>query len=288
MNYIEKIQHLSELIYNTDAIVIGGGSGLSSAAGYNHYHWSSVFLKQMGVFQEHYGFTSPFAGFYHCFSSLEEQWAYYAAYTRAIQTADIGKPYLDLKNIIGNKPHFIITTNIDGQFERVFSTKHICDFQGNFRYFQCSQPCHDTIYNNETSIEKIFFNINKFRVPSELVPRCPKCGRQMVPWVRDDAFLEGESWKLSLKNYYDFLEKWLLQNNSSKVLLLELGVGDMTPSIIKLPFWEITEKNANVTYVCINKNKSSMPMHIKDKSLHITGDLSLVLEELKKECDKNR
>ena len=28
------------------------------------------------------------------------------------------------------------------------------------------------------------------RLPEEAVPRCPDCGRVLVPWVRDDTFLE--------------------------------------------------------------------------------------------------
>lgn len=256
MNNAEKIQYLSQLINSMDAVVIGGGSGLSSSAGYDHYHWSSFFSERLGSFREHYGFTSPFAGFYHCFSKPEEKWAYYSAYAHAMQTAPAGKVYSDLKRIIDQKPYFIITTNVDGQFERVFDEKYICDFQGNFGYFQCSQPCHDYVYKNDKAVEEMYNSISDFRIKTELIPRCPECGRQMVMWVRDDTFLEGEKWDKSTKHYYDFLEKWLIHNNGSKVMLLELGVGEMTPSIIELPFWNIAENNENVTLVRINKSES--------------------------------
>ena len=61
----------------------------------------------------------------------------------------------------------------------------------------------------------------------------------------------------------------------------ELGVGEMTPSIIKLPFWEMTYKNEKVFYACLNQKKSSVPEHIKDKGIYIAGDLAETLRDLK-------
>ncbi len=65
------------------------------------------------------------------------------------------------------------------------------------------------------------------------------------------------------------------------VLLLELGVGDMTPSIIKLPFWELTAKNTNVFYACLNQAASHGPEHLQNRSLYLQGDLAETLSELR-------
>ena len=91
------------------------------------------------------------------------------------------------------------------------------------------------------------------RLPEEWVPRCSDCGRVLVPWVRDDTFLEGVQWKENLARYHDFLRHWLLEESGKRIVLLELGVGEMTPSIIKLPFWQLAAKNDNVFYACLNK-----------------------------------
>lgn len=271
---------LAKKIREADAVIIGGGSGLSSASGYNHYHWTAAMEKILGEFKEHYGFVSPFAGFYYCYSSYEQQWGYYSKYIRCMQEAPTGRPYLDLKEIIGEKPCFILTTNVDMQFHRVFAEQQICEFQGSFDYFQCSQPCNDRIYQNRNAIMKISECLKDFSIPAEIVPRCPECGRVMVPWVRDDTFLEGTVWKESVKRYQDFLKRHLGDENN-KVLLLELGVGEMTPGIIKLPFWEMTAKNKNVFYACLNQEKSNAPEHLCEKSVYIAGDLVDILHELK-------
>ena len=143
-----KLRELAERIDQADAVVIGGGSGLSSAAGYDHYHWSPALSEALSPFREQYGFTSPLAGFYHCFSSYGEQWGYYSQYIRFMWEAPTGQPYLDLQALIADKPAFVLTTNVDQQFFRVFPQKQICAFQGDFSYCQCSQPCRDDIGEN--------------------------------------------------------------------------------------------------------------------------------------------
>ena len=242
------LQELAERIDQADAVVIGGGSGLSSAAGYDHYHWSPALSEALAPFREQYGFTSPLAGFYHCFSSYGEQWGYYSQYIRFMWEAPTGQPYLDLQTLVADKLVFVLTTNVDQQFFRVFPQEQICTFQGDFSYCQCSQPCRDDIWKNRELVKELTSRLNGVRLPEEVVPRCPDCGRVLVPWVQDDTFLEGTFWQDSLHRYHRFLRHWIMDQSDKKVLLLELGVGEMTPSIIKLPFWELTAKNENVFY----------------------------------------
>ena len=272
---------LAEKIHQADAVLIGGGSGLSSAAGYNHYHWLPYMEECLQDFKEWYGLKSPFDGFYYCYSSPEQQWAYYARYIQSMWDAPTGQPYYDLRDIVAEKEVFVLTTNIDMQFERIFQKERICDYQGNSGYVQCSQPCHDQIYSNVEMIRRMNENIRELRVTSELLPRCNECGRIMVPWVRDDTFLEGKDWREGVRRYENFLKKYLMNGTDKNVVLLELGVGEMTPSIIKLPFWEMTYKNEKVFYACLNQKKSSAPEHIKDKGIYIAGDLAETLRDLK-------
>lgn len=171
-----KIKQLAAQISLADAIVIGVGSGMSSAAGYNHYHWMPSMEKYLEDFKRYYGFSSPFAGFYYCYSSLEQQWAYYARYIYSMWHSPTGQPYLDLKEIVDGKDYFVLTTNVDMQCERVFPKERLCSFQGNIGYFQCSQPCHDHLYENHEIIEKMNQKIKGITLSPELVPRCPNVG----------------------------------------------------------------------------------------------------------------
>ncbi len=279
------IELLKTKIHQADAIIIGGGSGLSSAAGYNHYHWRQGLTDSLRLFIDYYGFKSAFDGFYHCYSNYESQWGYYSNYIRAMFDAPTGSPYKDLKKLLGNKPHFVLTTNIDMQFERVFDPKDIFTYQGDMGYLQCSQPCHDTLYPAKDYIYDLSKQLDQeLKVPTDLVPRCPECGRILIPWVRDDTFLEGKDYMESQKRYYNFANEWISQKDKN-VLLLELGVGEMTPTIIKLPFWDTTVRNDNVTYICINTEDSSAPEHLGEKGYYIRGDLAEILHEAVKSSE---
>lgn len=281
-----EIEYLAELIQQADAIVVGAGSGLSSAAGYNHYHWMPAIESYLQEFKEYYQFTSPFAGFYYCYSSLEQQWAYYAKYIYSMWHLPTGQPYLDLQAILADKDCFVLTTNVDGQCRRVFPQERLCEYQGNMGYFQCSQPCHEHIYENRDAVEAMNRALQGMVLPTHLLPRCPECGRIMVPWVRDDTFLEGTAWQEGVARYHAFLRHWLMEQTGKKLLLLELGVGEMTPSIIKLPFWQLTAQNENVFYACLNQKDSHAPEHLKGKSLYLQGDLAETLSRLRQKLCK--
>lgn len=279
--YQENINTLLQKIQEADAIIVGGGSGMSSAAGYNHYHSKEIFENKFSQFEKKYGFNSLFDAYYYLYSTHEERWGFFSQYIKFMYEASPGQPYLDLYEILKNKPHFILTTNIDMQFSKVFHEEKICLFQGDFRYFQCSQPCHDKLYKNKDIIYEMDKNLIGTKVPLELIPRCPKCGRIMMPWVRDYEFLEGSSWKDGVRSYQNFLKEHLEESKDKTVLFLELGVGDMTPSIIKLPFWKMTTNYPNTFYISINQEKSSTPKHLQGKSMAIAEDIAQVLHEVR-------
>ncbi|MBU3216526.1 NAD-dependent protein deacetylase, SIR2 family [Clostridium estertheticum] len=275
-----NIEILMDKINSADAIVIGGGSGLSSAAGYNYYHSKQIIENNFKEFGKKYGFKSLFDAYYYLYSTNEERWGFFSKSIKFMYEANPGQPYLDLYEILKNKPYFILTTNIDMQFSKVFPEDKICMFQGDFSYFQCSQPCHDKIYKNNDIIDKMIGNLIDTKVSSDLIPRCPKCGRIMMPWVRDYEFLEGDYWNGIVSNYQNFLKKYLEEENK-KVLFLELGVGDMTPSIIQLPFWKMTASYPNTFYISINLKKTSAPKHLQGRAMAISEDIASVLGALR-------
>lgn len=282
----KDIESLARLITAADAVVVGAGSGLSSAAGFNHYHWTPALETYLGEFKDYYRFTSPFVGFYYCYSFPEQQWAYYTKYIYSMWHLPTGQPYLDLKAVFAGKDYFVLTTNVDMQCERVFPGERVCSYQGNMGYLQCAQPCHDQLYENRELIEIMNQSLRKTVLPPEMVPRCPECGRIMVPWVRDDTFLEGKDWRSGTERYEKFLTRYLLEQPEKKVLLLELGVGEMTPGVIKLPFWDMTALNSQVFYACLNQETSSAPEHLKGRSLYLQGDLADILKELRVQLGK--
>lgn len=273
----ESMKTVAELLHQADSVLVGAGSGLSSAAGYNHYHHNAVFVANFHDFEEAYGIQSLFQGFYYVYSKPEQQWGFYSRYIRFMEEAPAGQPYLDLYDILKEKEYFILTTNCDIQIPKVFPEDKICQFQGDFRYFQCIQPCHDKLYENHGLVTSMLDSMNGLEVLAEQIPRCPVCGWKMVPWVQDNTFLQGKEWQAAYRKYEDFVRK----HQKEKLLLLELGVGDMTPSVIKLPFWDMAANFPDAFLVTVNLAKAAAPAHLSGKSLAICGDLSCFLQELK-------
>lgn len=273
--YQDHLVTLLEKIEEADAVVVGGAAGMSAAAGYNWYQTDETFLKYFGKFADKYGIESIFYGFYHRFETREERWAYIATLNKFVYDAEAGKPYLDLLQLLQDKNYFVLTTNQDTQFSKVFPEEKVSTIQGDWRYYQCSNRCHDHVYFNKKQVEEMYANIEGTRIPTELIPTCPECGEDMEPWVRSRVFLEGSFFRSELMKF----QAYLMKNKYKKILFLELGVGTMTPMFIKEPFWEMTHSLPNAYYISINPKDAVVPREISEKGLAINEDIARVLED---------
>jgi NAD-dependent SIR2 family protein deacetylase len=273
--YQDNIDTLLKKIEEAEAIVVGGAAGMSEAAGYSFYQPDETFLKYFGKFSDKYGIKNIFEGFYYPFSSREERWAFLATQIKFIYDAEAGRPYLDLLQLLQGKNYFIVTTNQDSQFSKTFPEEKVSPIQGDLRYFQCGSRCHDQVYFNKEQVENMYANIDGTRIPTELIPVCPKCGQEMEPWVRSYVFLEGSSYRNELRKYNEFL----IKNKDKKILFLELGVGTMTPMFIKEPFWNMTYSFPDAYYITINPKDAIVPQELSEKGLAIKEDIARVLQD---------
>ena len=272
-------EKLKQALSEADAVVIGAGAGLSTSAGF--IYSGERFEKYFSDFSEKYGFTDMYTGGFHVLGMEPEiMWAYWSRYIYINRYLDAPKPvYDDLFSLVKDKDYFVLTTNVDHCFQKAgFDKERLFYTQGDYGLFQCTEPCTQDTYDNEDMIQKMYEQQKDMRIPSELIPRCPKCGKPLTMNLRsDDKFVEDDGWKLACSRYEVFLET----HKTGKVLFLELGVGYNTPVIIKYPFWKMTAQNPRATYACINFEEALCPEEIKDQSILITGDIGEVLKELK-------
>ena len=161
---------LRGLIDDADAIIVGIGSGMSSAAGFNHYNRAGMERAGMADWQQAFGFKSLFDGFYHLYPSLEQQWAYYARYIDFMLREPASQPYLDLRSLIGHKDYFILTTNVDTQVEKMFPAERICNYQGSFAHLQCKQPCCDELFDASPYVERMLAGMARFESAARISP----------------------------------------------------------------------------------------------------------------------
>ena len=272
-----QIDRLGEEIEAADAVLIGAGAGLSTSAGFTYN--GDRFQKNFVDFEKKYGFHDMYTGGFFPYATSEEYWAYWSRYIFVNRYEDAPNPvYQTLLELVRKKDYFVLSTNVDHCFQKAgFDKKRLFYTQGDYGLFQCSQPCHQKTYDNEALIRQMFEQQRNMKIPTELLPRCPICGRPMTMNLRsDDRFVQDESWYKAAERYDLFLRR----HEGMRLLFLELGVGYNTPVIIKYPFWKMTARSSNSTYACINAGEANCPREIKRQSICIDGDIGEVLEQL--------
>ena len=279
-SYSEQIERLKAALQSCDSVVIGAGSGLSTAAGFTYT--DERFEKYFSDFAAKYGIRDMYSGGFYPFPTQEEFWAYWSRYIYINRYQDAPKPvYKNLLELVQDKDYFVITTNVDHCFQKAgFDKKRLFYTQGDYGLFQCSEPCCQETFDNETVIREMVARQENMKVPTELLPVCPHCGKPMTMNLRcDDKFVEGEGWHRAAERYENFLRT----RNGQKILFLELGVGYNTPVIIKYPFRQMTAKNPNAAYACVNQGQADCPQEIEKQSICIDADIESTLSIIARE-----
>ncbi len=276
--FAEQTVRLKEMFHRADAVVIGAGAGLSAAAGFTYA--GERFEKYFSDFGEKYGFHDMYAGGFYPYQTPEEHWAYWSRYILVNRYMDPPKPvYQALFDLVKDKDYFVITTNVDHCFQKAgFDKMRLFYTQGDYGLLQCSAPCHNKTYGNEELVRRMVKEQRGMRIPTELIPRCPVCGKPMTMNLRsDDKFVQDEGWYAACGRY----ERFLNAHKRGNVLYLELGVGYNTPAIIKYPFWRLTDGNKRAAYACINNGEAFCPEQLKGRSVCINEDIEKVLNALR-------
>ena len=290
------MKEIKSILQNADSILIGAGAGLSTSSGFTYS--GPRFQKYFADFEKKYGFHDMYSGGFYPYKTLEENWAYWSRYIMINRYMNATIPvYEKLFELVKNKNYFVLTTNVDHCFQKAgFDKSRLFYTQGDYGLWQCSEPCHKKTYDNQLFVEKMVreqgfviqddgglevpengFEGIKMTVSSELLPRCPVCGKPMSMNLRaDDTFVEDEGWNKAAGRYEDFLN----ENKDGNIVYLELGVGGNTPGIIKYPFWKMTYANPKATYICINKGEAAVPEEIEKQSLCMDSDIWELLQNL--------
>ena len=265
---------LKEQLDRADAVVIGGGAGLSASAGF--VYSGGQFERYFRDFADKYHFTDMYSGGFYPYETLEEYWAYWSRYIYINRYQEAPKPVYDrLLELVKDKDYFVLTTNVDHQFQKAgFDRRRLFYTQGDYGLWQCSGPCHQKTYDNEAFVYQMMERQREMRIPSALIPYCPVCGRPMSMNLRaDSTFVEDEGWHEAAHRYAGFLE----ERKNLRVLFLELGAGYNTPGIIKFSFWKMVKQWKTAVYVCVNQGEAVVPEDIKEKSICIDDDIGRVL-----------
>ena len=292
----QELDKLAAALERCDAVVIGAGAGLSTAAGLTYT--GERLRRYFADFVARYGFSDMYSGGFFPFQTEEERWAYWSRYIWINRYAPLPSDlYERLLGLVAGKDYFVLTTNVDHCFQRAgFDKRRLFYTQGDYGLWQCSGPCHAKTYDNYAAVRQMVeaqgFIVTedgellppangaapKRLVPTSLVPRCPVCGKPMAMNLRaDGTFVEDEGWHAAAARYRDFLRG----HRHGQVLYLEIGVGGNTPAIIKFPFWRLTAENPRATYACVNPGEAFAPTQIADRSILIGAGAAQAMRDLR-------
>lgn len=274
-NYSDKLSRLKDEIATADAIIIGAGAGLSASAGFDYS--GERFEKYFADFHEKYGITDMYSGGFYPFETLNEYWAWWSRLILVNRyDVPVGKPYKNLLKAVADKDYFVLTTNVDHQFQLAgFDKKRLFYTQGDYGLWQCSEPCCNETFDNESAVRAMVKQQQNMKIPDELIPKCPHCGKPMAMNLRcDDRFVQDEGWYTAAERYEEFIRR----HRNLHILFLELGVGFNTPGIIKYPFMQMTARNPKAVYACVNMNEAYAPREIGDRAVCVDGDIGDVIE----------
>lgn len=274
--YSQSVAEAARLISSAERIIIGAGAGLSASAGLTYS--GERFYKYFSDFAQKYGIRDMYSGGFYAFKTLKEYWAWWSRhiwYNR--YDCPVGEVFGLLLNMVKDKQYFVITTNVDHLFQRAgFDKFRLFYTQGDYGLLQCSRPCRKLTYDNKEQIERMVREQRDMKVPDELIPRCPVCGRPMTVNLRaDDTFVEDSGWYAAAQRYENFVRGCKGKNT----VLLELGVGGNTPVIIKYPFWAMS-RDEGAAYICINKGEAFAPDIIGDRAVCLDGDITQMIKEM--------
>ncbi len=279
-SYEEQLKTLINKIEEADCVIVGGASGLSAAGGGDFYYEDNAsYRKYFGKYAEKYGFKGAFEGSFYRYDDPAEKWGYLATFLHTTQNAEIRKPYLDLDELLKGKDFFVLTTNQDTQFVKLYSEDKVAEIQGDHRFFQCSRQCSDDVWDAVIPVNEMIEAMgDDTAIPENMIPRCPHCGAEAFPWVRGYGnFLQGTKYEEEYQKMSDYVQKQAKENK--KVLFLELGVGRMTPMFIQEPFWEMTNALPNSYYISMNDKYDLVPEMIAGRGIAIKGDIAKTLED---------
>lgn len=274
-----ELDRLAKTFDEADCIVVGAGAGLSAAAGFDYD--GPRFSRWCKPWEDAYGVHDFYSAGFYPYPTREDFWGFWSAMILANRyECGVGQVYRDLLALLDGRDYFVLTTNVDHQFQRAGIDRHRLFYtQGDYGLFQCSEPCCQETFDNEAQVRAMHEGAIGIAIDPALIPRCPHCGRELTTNLRcDDRFVEDVGWHAASQRYSEFLRR----HERCRTLFLELGVGYNTPGIIKYPFWQMTSANPQATYACVNWGQASTHPYIRDRSIVIDGDIAQVIGGLKR------
>ena len=273
---MDKIQQLRRLIDDADYVLVGAGAGLSAAAGLDYS--GADFERYFRPWMERYGIRDLYSSSFYPFRTEEELWACWAMHIWFARYRPGAMPlYRQLLDVVRAKDYFVVTTNVDGQFEKAgFGADRIFAVQGDYALFQPKAGTPRVTWSNREWVERALPAIADCRIPTAMVPRTSDGQPVAMNRRCDSTFVEDDRWHEQSERY----RRFVTAARRRRLLLLEFGVGFNTPVIIRFPFERMAVEFGQTALVRFNRDAPDALAGGMERFLSFREDIGGVLSAL--------
>lgn len=165
----------------------------------------------------------------------------------------VTEAYEALSRLLARKDYFIVTTNTDAViFETSLDAGRITAPCGNETWRQCSKSCTKDIWEPG-------------EIPDDI---CPHCGAPLTGnTIAASQYIE-EGYLPQWHTY----TAWLATTVNRKLLMLELGEGFKTPTVIRWPFEKTITYNRKAFLCRVNARFAQLPEGAAEQAVSVAED----------------
>ncbi|WP_308556986.1 cupin domain-containing protein [uncultured Lactobacillus sp.] len=263
----------SNWIKDADAILVTASNGLSISEGLNLFANDKKLKEVLGDLVDKYHLGSLLEATSFPYKSQLDHWRAIARMVEYYGNNYEPSDYMsDIKEIIGDKPYYVWTSNIDHHFA-LSGFKNVFEMEGNWFEAICSkEPEKHGKYYLGNKLHEIYMKDQDGTLTEDDIPVCDKCGAELDLNMPSESFQVDEEKLVELQK---FIEKYMDKN----LLVLELGIGPRN-QMIKAPSMNMIAAGSNSHYITINQGQLSIPDQIADRSIGFDSSISLAFKEL--------
>jgi len=251
---------------DADRVLIGAGAGLSAAAGYDYgdtARFAELFptLHRRGLRARYQliGASLP----------PDLLWGYWATHITDIRFSPGPHPvYQQLRDQIGNRDHFVMTSNVDALFARNgFDPDRIFTMQGDYGRYQCETPCTRDTWPSRPIVDRALaaYDAATGKVTDpDAIPACPNCGGDVFLNVhKGPEYIVDPYLPTGLR-----LQTWLRDAPADeRLLVFDIGSGYNTPSVIRWPMERLAHARPNGRLIRINTQHPEVPAELTGRAI---------------------
>ncbi len=274
-----EARQIRQWLDDADRILIGAGAGLSADAGVDYTDEADFAAKFPALVRR--GLRAAYQMIGNSSLPPEVFWGYWLLHVNEVRFGDGRRPvYWHLFDLARAKDCFVLTSNVDALFVRNgFNPDQVCSIQGDFAFLQCLTPCSNQLWPSEPLLKQLLPEIDpqtQALHDPRLVPVCPRCGGEIFFNVRGGHWFVEEPWR----QRFGELSRWVRSASNDRLLVLDIGSGFNTPSVVRWPMERTAEAIPTARFVRINRHDPELHVDLGSRALTVAGGALEVLEEV--------